>query len=534
MSGDQNDKGPPNDNGNGGKPGSIKESGAKMAGAAADLAKSRAQDIGLQIQRAALRAFVGGFRKDTLTDGERAKLESAGVSEPLVQNYAAWRKALLWGSGIMLTIGLLLSLANYKDFETQYREGLRASFETAMEQQREAMADGGQTQQYRQQLNQLEQTSEQYDQQIQYYRSMGNEYQAQLLENQQAQIDQQIAVAQAALGMEVDDSQVEALVDEQVKNFGRDNMETIDGVTWTLTIVQMIGIILIMNAAKFWHNILRSRFLARSAWLVLLFVPMLIGLVPASVLVDFSQIDDPEMAKQMTMIMGLAFGLTYLSILGPKVIAIFPGTIRSAMALKVLLPESPAPGWLVAIFAPIYALSMFVITIFLNQIGANLGILVGMLCITAAPLIYIFRAKDVLRPHSAEELGPIVQQARLFSAIANLVGIVFIGTNILEMEELNLEPYQIISFFVGVLGSMWLLAVFSADLFLALFRTEYVQSKAFHATSLEKNLGEKFETLTAAGLTAMIGKKPIAVEQVLGEAQERHAPNPDAPKKDIY
>lgn len=493
--------------------------------------KERSRELGndfvIQVQRCAKRIFADSFERDNLTEGERTKLIGAGVDSPLVQKLAGWRKALLWGSGIMLLISFLITLLTYQDFEEQYREALRTGLEAAREQQRANTQGGGQTELVERQLREAEQRSAQMDQEIQFARNLGNEFYAQQLEYQKAMLDQQVAQLRSALGQDVDEAQIKQLIDVQVNTFGKENMETIDGIQILLFLVQAVGIVLIILAARSWHNLLRSRNLSRIAWLVLLLFPMVLGLIPARMLMDFSQIQNPEMEKQMMMVMGLAFGLTYLTILGPRVIAIFPGAIRSAMELKVLVPQSPAAGWLVAICAPVYALIMFIVTIVLNQVGANLGMMLGMLAICAAPLVYIVRAKDVLRPHDTAELGPLVQRARLFSAIFNTVGIILVGTNILEMEQLQLKAHTVISFVVGVLGSMWLLTVVAADLIIALFRLEYNQSKSFHDSNLEQDLAENLNVLDRAGLTSLIGKSGAKPDQPTGG--QTGPPNPPPP-----
>jgi len=79
-----------------------------------------------------------------------------------------------------------------------------------------------------------------------------------------------------------------------------------------------------------------------------------------------------------------AFAMIALLQLAPKVISLMPGLIRSSLVIKLLFPGSSAPGWLIVVAAPLYALLAYVILIIPYQftgsgwfIAGVIGIVIG-------------------------------------------------------------------------------------------------------------------------------------------------------------
>ena len=77
------------------------------------------------------------------------------------------------------------------------------------------------------------------------------------------------------------------------------------------------------------------------------------------------------------MAVGLVFGVQALLALGPKVISLMPGLIRASIVTKLLFPGTTAPGWLMMLAAPFYALFAYIIVLFPYQVTGSWEFVVG-------------------------------------------------------------------------------------------------------------------------------------------------------------
>lgn len=75
------------------------------------------------------------FQHELATPAERAKLAASPVplTDPLVQNFAVWRKSMLWAAAILLGLLSLLKLITLKSFATEVGEG-QAAAEAAVDE----------------------------------------------------------------------------------------------------------------------------------------------------------------------------------------------------------------------------------------------------------------------------------------------------------------------------------------------------------------------------------------------------------------
>ena len=83
-----------------------------------------AQTVLEEAKRGFRRLFVSDFQKEHATEAERAVLARAPapVVNPLVQDYAAWRRSLLWIAGVALVLLALFEFATFQSREDAIRE----------------------------------------------------------------------------------------------------------------------------------------------------------------------------------------------------------------------------------------------------------------------------------------------------------------------------------------------------------------------------------------------------------------------------
>jgi hypothetical protein len=349
------------------------------------------------------------FTKERATDDERKQLESTSrpVTNPLAQDYAAWRRAVLWLAAITLSILVIIELATYQD--------------TA-----------------------------------------------------------------------------DVLEPQQVREVGRGNLETLDSIQWILTLSLVVGAVMTVAAAWRWRDVRLSRRLARWGFLIMFLTPFAIAAIPITSMLDFGHLSEQEQ-KAISVLLGLQLGLGMFMTLGPRAIALFPGIIRSSMTLKTLLPESAAPGWAAAILAPLYSLFLLVLVSMINQMSGNFFLLAGLACLMVGPMVYLRRHRDVLRSHTTEEAAVLVAGIRRQALLFNVAGSVLLLIFIIDLELLGFE--EAVTFALSIAGNVLLLTAVGSDLILALLRSQYVQTRQFQGTELQKSLDEKFEALAGTGLT---------------------------------
>ena len=285
---------------------------------------------------------------------------------------------------------------------------------------------------------------------------------------------------------------------EMVRAFGRDNIALIDSLEWLQILSLVVGTILAVAAAWRWRDVRLSRRLARWGFLIVFVTPFAIMALPLTSMMDFSHLNEAA-RQQLTGYFGMIFGLSVFLTVGPKAIALFPAIIRGSMTLKTLLPESATPGWAAAVLAPFYAIFLLLVVGMINQISGNFFLLAGVGCLMVAPLVYLKRAKEVLRPHTPEEAAVFVRGARRQVLFFNLTGGVLLVIFIIDLGFLDFG--DALEFAIGIAGNVLLLTVVAADLILALLRAGYEQTKAFHGTGLHRSLDEKFAALAGTGLT---------------------------------
>jgi hypothetical protein len=131
------------------------------------------------------------------------------------------------------------------------------------------------------------------------------------------------------------------------------------------------------------------------AWAIYFIGPFLVYLYPfqdaydstkemKTVLNMFQNVKIGASRKHMHLAVGLVMGLQALILLAPKAISLMPGLIRASIVSKLLFPGTSAPGYLMMLAAPLYALFVFVIILLPYQLTASPYFLVGLLCLMAA------------------------------------------------------------------------------------------------------------------------------------------------------
>ena len=390
----------------------------------------------MSISTVLVRAFASNLRTISVGTGEQMTLAAAGIEEPTIQRYFAWRRSV----ALMVVLATLLSagLTTYLEYtETGDRlSGVQTLLEDFLEEAKESLP--------------LVQEMEDADDEPSTEDAPG---------------------AKSPLpAKSASDSDEE----EPATAFGR----FADGIhlasMYALPLAAM-AVLLCWTRLKLSFQILLAGFLFA------FFVPMLVALCPWSWWGYVEPKVSPDKAPAQFFLLlaeSILEGAVYLVTLLPTVLSLVPGVQRACLRVKTLLPESMLPGWFLVAAAPFYALFLLVIFVAVNQIASDPVFLIALFLVLAAPFLYVARADVFTRPLlSDEDYGRMRRVQRIVSGITVLAGLLLIyrvasqemfGVHLIGLSEKNsvFRPMDLVGFLLELIGRSMFMTLLGADLFM--------------------------------------------------------------------
>ena len=307
--------------------------------------------------------------------------------------------------------------------------------------------------------------------------------------------------AAALRGVNPGDSTVDASVEieQLISSIGHRNFWVFDAMQAAFILASLCTVVFMAVAARRWTDARQSRKWARIAWLTAFGVPILLGVLPGTYLMDFSHLEPLE-AAGMEQTIRLLFAVNVLAIGFPKVLSLFPGIVRSAVIVKTLIPESGMPGWIVVIVAPLYSFFLLIAVGVVSQIQADLAFLLSMACFLGAQVAYLIRSDQLVRVQSRDTISAIVKSIRLPVNVLNAFGVVLGVVFFSRLEGFTfVDAIQIV---LSVVGNLLLMSVVSSDLIVAMVNRAHRELADLGQSEHAVTLGEKCEALSRAGLTS--------------------------------
>src|SRR5690606_11868729 len=108
-----------------------------------------------------------------------------------------------------------------------------------------------------------------------------------------------------------------------------------------------------------------------------------------------------------------AFAMLSMLALAPKVISLMPGLIRSAMVIKLLFPGAAAPGWLIVMAAPMYAMIAYAILVIPYQFTAEPWFMFGVVMIVLGQILVTRSGFALAKPLTQEEALRHMRRVRI-------------------------------------------------------------------------------------------------------------------------
>jgi hypothetical protein len=180
---------------------------------------------------------------------------------------------------------------------------------------------------------------------------------------------------------------------------------------------------------------------------------------------------DPSMAQAreaFTMLGGVAFALQAVLFLAPKAVSLMPGLVRAAIVTKLLFPGSAAPGWLIVLAAPLYALLAYVVLIVPYQLTGTGTFAIVILGVVAAQYWHGRAGYALARPQRREEAIATIAAARTGYAISMAVSALFLLIALGDLvSTFDFGAISIVTLLASFVISIALLTLISTDLIIA-------------------------------------------------------------------
>ncbi|CAN5900505.1 hypothetical protein BH11MYX2_BH11MYX2_09300 [soil metagenome] len=215
---------------------------------------------------------------------------------------------------------------------------------------------------------------------------------------------------------------------------------------------ELIFCLICWQQLKKWANWRQQKKWLFYGWLLFELTPFIVFIYPLNTF--FSEIRGAATSQEKRMallalgidgiykqaIMPFVFAMIAMLQLAPKAISLMPGLIRSSMVIKMLFPGNSAPGWLIVMAAPMYALLAYVILIIPYQFTGSGWFIGGVLGIILAQTFFARAGFRLARPMTEAEAIYQVKRVRKFYVMTMLVSAVLIVIALWSLvKKLNLR-----------------------------------------------------------------------------------------------
>jgi hypothetical protein len=244
-----------------------------------------------------------------------------------------------------------------------------------------------------------------------------------------------------------------------------------------------------------WVDWSRQRRILFWGWLVYFLLPFVLFLYPFRSLVEG---EGTLVEKGQAILIGLIFSLEAILTLAPKAVSLMPGILRAATASKLLFPGGSAPGWLMVLAAPIYALLVYVVLLMPYQITGSGWFVGAMVGIIGAQVWLAANGLRIARPMTEPEARQAIGRARTGYMVFNVLGLLFAAVGFFELvSQLELRVLSIVNLLLAFVANVLVLTLVATDLLVvALARG---RTAARTAAALDEAYGREVEAFVWEG-----------------------------------
>jgi hypothetical protein len=263
-------------------------------------------------------------------------------------------------------------------------------------------------------------------------------------------------------------------------------------------ITEALFCIVAFDQLKNWTQWRKQRRILFIAWGLYFLAPFVVYLFPfRSVfdnlgwrqLLDATKVGDLQLLTKQNvhMLVGLVFGVEALLALGPKVISLMPGLIRASIVTKLLFPGTTAPGWLMMLAAPFYALFAYIIVLLPYQVTGSWHFVAGNAGLLVAQVFIGISGRRLTVPLTNAEAQHRIHRTWLAYILMLVVSAVFMVYGLTDfIRALHLGTWRVVSSVLTVVSNVLLDTLVGTDAIvtaMAYFRRRDVPDPA-HAEML--------------------------------------------------
>jgi hypothetical protein len=233
------------------------------------------------------------------------------------------------------------------------------------------------------------------------------------------------------------------------------------------------------NELKRWAQWKRQRRVMFIAWALYFVAPFLVYLYPFRYAYDGSIYQARAAAaigglqlgssvRTIHLALGLAYGVQAMLALGPKIISLMPGLIRASIVSKLLFPGSTAPGWLMMLAAPLYALFAYIIVLLPYQITGSWQFLIGNFGLLFGQIYIGLSGRKLTVPLTNEDADQRIHRSWLYYIGILVVSAAFMVYGLHDViSELHLGWVRVVTGVLSVVSNVLLDTLVGTDLIVA-------------------------------------------------------------------
>jgi hypothetical protein len=164
------------------------------------------------------------------------------------------------------------------------------------------------------------------------------------------------------------------------------------------------------------------------------------------------------------MMVGMRFGIAALLLLGPKIISLMPGLIRASIVTKLQFPGTTAPGWLMMLAAPLYALFAYIIVLLPYQITGSWQFLAGNAGILLAQVFIGTAGRKFTVPMTNDDANHRIHKSWLAYIGIIVVSAGFMVYGVADfIHEMQLGAWSVVSGILTVVSNVLLDTLVGTD-----------------------------------------------------------------------
>lgn len=207
-------------------------------------------------------------------------------------------------------------------------------------------------------------------------------------------------------------------------------------------------------------------------WVLFMATPFVVFLYPLRTVLLDSVTNPVETLRALGVegsyrraVMPFVFSMIAMLQLAPKAISLMPGLIRASLVIKLLFPGSSAPGWIIVMAAPLYALLAYVILVIPYQFTGSGWFISGVIGVIIGQTVLARAGFGLARPLTEEEALKHIKRVRVYYVTVMVVSAVLIVVALGSLvEQFNMRIADVITAVLKFEANVLILTMIGADL----------------------------------------------------------------------